>query len=92
MTGKTRALPIREEPESDRNRTFSLAKNTGFLYYDARLLSHMAEALGKKEDKAKYTEIAKEVAASFNSEYWNESASEYGSNNEAMGCSRFSWA
>ena len=58
--------------------------STGFLYYDAWLLSHMAETLGKEEDKARYTEMAKEVAAAINRKYWNESAGGYGSNNEAM--------
>ncbi|MGD0733448.1 MAG: glycoside hydrolase family 78 protein [Terracidiphilus sp.] len=58
--------------------------STGYLYYDAWLISHMAQALGKTEDKAKYTEMAQQVAASFNSRYWNESAGGYGSNNEAM--------
>jgi alpha-L-rhamnosidase len=58
--------------------------STGYLYYDAKLVSRMAEALGKKEDKAKYTKIAEEVAASLNRKYWNESAGGYGSNNEAM--------
>ena len=58
--------------------------STGYLYYNARLLSHMADALAKKEDKAKYTKMAEEVAASFNGKYWNESGGGYGSNNESM--------
>lgn len=58
--------------------------STGFLYYDAWLVSHMAAALGKKEDQAKYSKMANAVAAAFNRKYWNESAGGYGSNDEAM--------
>jgi alpha-L-rhamnosidase len=58
--------------------------STGYLFYDARLLSQMAKALGKMEAEAKYAKMAEEVAASFNSKYWNESAGGYGSNNESM--------
>lgn len=58
--------------------------STGFLYYDAWLVSQMAEALGKTEDRVKYSQMAEQVAASFNRKYWNESAGGYGSNNEAM--------
>lgn len=58
--------------------------STGFLYYDAWLVSQMADALGKEEDKIKYSELSKEVAAAFHHKYWNESAGGYGSNNEAM--------
>jgi alpha-L-rhamnosidase len=58
--------------------------STGYLYYDARLVSEMARVLGNKEDEAKYAELGKDVAASFNSKYWNESAGGYGSNNESM--------
>jgi alpha-L-rhamnosidase len=58
--------------------------STGYLYYNAWLLSHMAEALGRNDDKAKYTKMAEDVAASFNSKYWNENAGGYGSNNESM--------
>ena len=58
--------------------------STGYLYYDAMLVSNMAEVLGKREDAVKYRNVAKDVAASLNSKYWNESAGGYGSNNEAM--------
>lgn len=58
--------------------------STGFLYYDAQLISQMAEALGRKDDKAKYAKISEAVAASFNNKYWNESAGGYGSNNQGM--------
>ena len=58
--------------------------STGYLYYDAMLVSNMAEALGKREDAVKYRNIAKDVAASLNNKYWNESAGGYGSNNESM--------
>lgn len=58
--------------------------STGYLYYDAKLVSQMAEVLGKRDDQTKYAKIAQQVAASFNSKYWNEAAGGYGSNNEAM--------
>ena len=32
--------------------------STAYLYYDAKLVSHMAEALGKKEDKVKYAPVS----------------------------------
>jgi alpha-L-rhamnosidase len=58
--------------------------STGYLYYDARLVSQMARTLGKADDEAAYSEMANKVAASFNQKYWNEAAGGYGSNNESM--------
>lgn len=61
--------------------------STGYLYYDAKLISRMAEALGREQDRIKYARMAEAVAAAFNKKYWNEAVGGYGPNtahNEAV--------
>ena len=40
--------------------------STGYLYYCARLVSQMAEILGREGDKSKYEVLAQTTAAAFN--------------------------
>ena len=48
--------------------------STGYLYYCARLVSQMAEILGREDDKSKYDALAQTTAAAFNRQYWNEAS------------------
>jgi alpha-L-rhamnosidase len=57
--------------------------STGYLYYCARLVSQMAEILGREGDKFKYDALAQTTAAAFNRQYWNEAIGAYGNNDES---------
>jgi alpha-L-rhamnosidase len=57
--------------------------STGYLYYCARLVSKMAEILGREDDHSKYAALAQATAAAFNRAYWNDAAGAYGNNDES---------
>jgi alpha-L-rhamnosidase len=57
--------------------------STGYLYYCSRLLSSMAQILGRKDDKTKYDALAQKVGEAFNREYWNDAVGGYGANNQS---------
>jgi alpha-L-rhamnosidase len=57
--------------------------STGYLYYCARLVSQMAEILGREGDKSKYDALAQTTAAAFNRRYWNDAVGAYGNNDES---------
>jgi alpha-L-rhamnosidase len=57
--------------------------STGYLYYSARITAHMASALQRPKERARYEEIARRVAEAFQREYWNEKVGGYGANNQA---------
>jgi alpha-L-rhamnosidase len=57
--------------------------STGSLYYCARMMSQMAEVLGRQDEKAKYDALAETTAAAFNRQYWNEAVGAYGNNDQA---------
>lgn len=63
--------------------TPTVLMSTGYLYYCARLVSRMAEALDRPADKQRYGVLANQVAEAFNREYWDEKAGGYGSNNQS---------
>lgn len=57
--------------------------STGYLYYCAKILSNMANVIGKGDEPTYYNKIASEIGAAFNREYWNEQTGGYASNNQA---------
>lgn len=57
--------------------------STGYLYYCARLAARVAELLKRPKEQARYEEIARQVAAAFQREYWDEKTGGYGANNQA---------
>lgn len=57
--------------------------STGYLYYCSRLLTRIAEILGKDEDRGKYDALARKTEEAFNRKYWDEKAGGYGANNQA---------
>jgi alpha-L-rhamnosidase len=61
--------------------------STGYLYYCAKLMTTMADVLGKKEDKAKYETLAAKTLTAFNNKFWDEKAGGYASNNQS--CNSF---
>jgi len=63
--------------------TPGLMISTGYLYYCAKMLSQMAEVAGRNADVKKYAQMAEEIGAAFNREYWNEESGGYAANNQA---------
>jgi alpha-L-rhamnosidase len=61
--------------------------STGYLYYCARLLSDMAKVIDRDSDARQYQQLAAQIAAAFNREYWHEETGGYASNNQA--CNSF---
>jgi alpha-L-rhamnosidase len=57
--------------------------STGYLFYDAKLISQMAGALGNDADRQTYSRLAENTALAYNREYWNEKTGGYASNNQA---------
>jgi len=57
--------------------------STGFLFYSSRLLSNMAQILGKKDEAAKYNALASREAEAFNRKFWNDKTGGYGANNQS---------
>jgi alpha-L-rhamnosidase len=57
--------------------------STGYLYYCAKILSQMAEVIGKEVEASRYRKLASEIGAAFNREYWNEQTGGYASGNQA---------
>lgn len=57
--------------------------STGYLYYCARITARMAAILQRPKDRARYENIARQVAEAFQREYWNEKIGGYGANNQA---------
>jgi alpha-L-rhamnosidase len=71
-------------PNSAVSRTMPLLlMSTGFLYYCSRLVSEMAQVLGKEDDKLKYNALARKTALAFNREYFNDKIGAYGNNDES---------
>jgi alpha-L-rhamnosidase len=62
--------------------------STGFFCYSARLLSQMANMLGKTTDAKLYAALAATVAETYHRSFWDELSGGYGSNNQA--CNAFS--
>jgi len=56
---------------------------TGYYYYDALILSKMAEVLGKREESKKYFYLAKKIKNAFNKKYFNPKTGNYASGNQA---------
>ncbi len=57
--------------------------STGFLYYCSRLVSKMAQILGKQDDQLKYDTLAQRTAAAFNRMYFNSEIGAYGNNDQS---------
>lgn len=57
--------------------------STGYLYYCSRLVSKMAEILGKEDDKSKYDALAQRTGTAFNRKYFNSQVGAYGNNDES---------
>jgi alpha-L-rhamnosidase len=60
---------------------------TGYYYYGARLLARMAAILGRTDDCERYAQLAAEIAADFDAEFWDEAGSGYAANNQS--CNSF---
>jgi len=50
---------------------------TAYFYYSTKLLSRMAEIIGKAEDAEKYTALAEKIAGAYQREYWDDEAMNY---------------
>jgi alpha-L-rhamnosidase len=61
--------------------------STGYLYYSAKILSQLAETMGKVDDQKKYDDLAIRTMKAFNDKYWDEEKGGYGSNNQS--CNAF---
>lgn len=57
--------------------------STGYLYYCAKILSDMANVIGKDTESIYYQKLASDIFKAFNREYWNEQSGGYASNNQA---------
>jgi alpha-L-rhamnosidase len=57
--------------------------STGYYFYSVRLLSQMAQVLGKTTDTRIYTDLARSVAEAYNQRFWDKTTGGYGSNNQA---------
>lgn len=57
--------------------------STGFLHYNANLMTAMAEVLGKTDDIAKWQTIASRTKAALNRKYYHEEAGNYATNSQA---------
>lgn len=57
--------------------------STGYLYHCTKILSEMADVIGKKDETARYLKLSSEIKTAFNREYWNEQTGGYASNNQA---------
>ncbi len=62
--------------------------STGYLYYCAKIIAQMADIIGKKEDVARYNEIALKTKEAYNKKFWKDDIGGYHSNNQA--CNSFS--
>ncbi len=51
--------------------------STAYYYYDAWILSQVAEILGKAQDAKHYSDLAKNIKDSFNREFLNEATNQY---------------
>jgi alpha-L-rhamnosidase len=58
--------------------TSPLLTSTAYYYYDVWLLACMAKILGHDEDARHYFELADEIKAAFNEEFFDKSAGYYG--------------
>ncbi len=68
------------EPGSVRSvRTPRELTSTAFFYYDAELMSQLAAALGKDDDKQKYTHLKNEIKAAFIQHFYNKEMKTFGS-------------
>jgi alpha-L-rhamnosidase len=67
--------------------TPGLFMSTGYLYYDAKMISRMASLLGYDQDATYYKSLTEKIGIAFNNKYWNESTGGYASNNQA--CNAF---
>ena len=55
---------------------------TAFYYYDAHIMSQIAELLGKDEDAAKYQQLAEEIRAAWLAKFRNADAGTYATNSQ----------
>lgn len=68
------------EPGSVRSkRTPSELTSTAFFYYDAILMSKMAEVLGKNNDSNKYKELAEKIRTTFINRFYDKNEKTFGS-------------
>lgn len=61
--------------------------STGYLYYSASVLSHLAEVMGRVEDQQRYADLAARTMKAFNDKFWDEEKGGYGTNNQS--CNSF---
>jgi alpha-L-rhamnosidase len=50
---------------------------SAYYYYSAKLLSEMAEVIGKTGDASEYAELAQRIAEAFQNEYWDKETLSY---------------
>ncbi len=50
---------------------------TAYYYYSAKLLAKMAEIMGKQDDAVMYAQLAEDIAAAYQREYWNTEEMNY---------------
>lgn len=55
---------------------------TAFYYYDAHVMSQIAELLGKKEDTAKYKKLAEEIRTAWQAKFRHAESGTYATNSQ----------
>lgn len=55
---------------------------TSIFYYDADILSKVADVLGKKEDVQKYNALASKIKSAFNRKFFDEATKVYGTGSQ----------
>ncbi len=68
-------------------RTPENVTSTGYYYCDAVIVSKMAGILGRKEDEAKYAELAAGIRKAFNAKFRNQATKQYANGSQtALSC------
>ncbi len=71
-------------------RTPEAVTSTGYYYYDAALLSRIAGLLGRREDAAKYADLAAGIRKAFNERFFDRKSGQYaGGTQTALSCALF---
>ena len=58
-------------------RTPSALTSTAYYYYDAWIVSRIAEVLGKSEDAKRYSELAQSIKDAFNRQFFDPASNQY---------------
>lgn len=71
-------------------RTSASVTSTAFYYRDARIVSHAASLLNRKDDADKYEQLANQIRDAFNREFLNRGTGLYSNGSQtALGCALY---